>query len=83
MNFPMWNMPGTTFGLGFSLKEQPDNDEPQSAIGVYLWGGMAGTHFWWSPKVNLAGICMTQRMPGFWHPFSQEFKKLAYKIATS
>jgi CubicO group peptidase (beta-lactamase class C family) len=81
MNFPMWNMPGTTFGLGFALKEQPADDEPQSAIGEYHWGGMAGTHFWWSPKANLAGICMTQRMPGFWHPFSQEFKKLAYKIA--
>ena len=81
VNFPMWNMPGTTFGLGFALKEQPADDEPQSAIGEFHWGGMAGTHFWWSPKANLAGICMTQRMPGFWHPFSQEFKKLAYKIA--
>ena len=81
VNFPMWDMPGTTFGLGFALKEQAAVDEPQSVIGEYHWGGMAGTHFWWSPKANLAGICMTQRMPGFLHPFSQEFKRLAYKIA--
>ena len=81
VNFPMWDMPGTTFGLGFALKEQAAVDEPQSVIGEYHWGGMAGTHFWWSPKANLAGICMTQRMPGFLHPFSQEFKKLAHKIA--
>jgi len=81
VNFPMWDMPGTTFGLGFALKEQAAIDEPESSIGEYHWGGMAGTHFWWSPKANLAGICMTQRMPGFLHPFSQEFKKLAYKIA--
>ena len=81
VNFPMWDMPGTTFGLGFELKEQAAVGEPQSGIGEYHWGGMAGTHFWWSPKANLAGICMTQRMPGFLHPFSQEFKKLAYKIA--
>jgi CubicO group peptidase (beta-lactamase class C family) len=81
VNFPMWNMPDTTFGLGFALKNGPAKGEPSSAVGEYHWGGMAGTHFWWSPKANITGICMTQRMPGFWHPFSQEFKRLAYKIA--
>ena len=81
VNFPMWSMPGTGFGLGFALKEKPAAGEPDSAIGEYHWGGMAGTHFWWAPKANIAGICMTQRMPGFWHPFSHEFKKHAYQIA--
>ncbi len=81
VNFPMWSMPGTGFGLGFAVKEKPAEGEPDSAVGEYHWGGMAGTHFWWAPKANLAGICMTQRMPGFWHPFSHEFKKLAYQIA--
>ena len=81
VNFPMWSMPGTGFGLGFALKEKPAAGEPDSAIGEYHWGGMAGTHFWWAPKANIAGICMTQRMPGFWHPFSHEFKKHAYRIA--
>jgi CubicO group peptidase (beta-lactamase class C family) len=81
VRFPMWSMPGTSFGLGFALKHEPAKGEPPSAIGEYHWGGMAGTHFWWSPKANVTGICMTQRMPGFWHPFSQDFKRLAYKIA--
>ena len=81
VNFPMWDMPDTTFGLGFALKNRPAAGEPASAAGEYHWGGMAGTHFWWSPKANITGICMTQRMPGFWHPFSQDFKRLAYKIA--
>ncbi len=81
VNFPMWSMPGTGFGLGFALKGQPADGEPQSAIGEFHWGGMAGTHFWWSPSADIAGICMTQRMPGFWHPFSQVFKKHAYQIA--
>ena len=81
VNFPMWRMPGTGFGLGFALKNQPAEGEPESAVGEYHWGGMAGTHFWWSPKAGVAGICMTQRMPGFWHPFSQEFKRHAYQIA--
>ena len=81
VNFPMWSMPGTGFGLGFAVKQQAAEGEPDSAVGEYHWGGMAGTHFWWAPNANLAGICMTQRMPGFWHPFSHEFKKLAYQIA--
>jgi hypothetical protein len=24
---------------------------------------------------------MTQRMPGYWHPFSHDFKRLAYELA--
>ena len=81
VSFPMWSMPNTTFGLGFALKEKAGDGEPETAVGESHWGGMAGTHFWWAPKANLTGICMTQRMPGFWHPFSHDFKKLAYEIA--
>ena len=81
VNFPMWHLPDTTFGLGFALKNRPAEGEPESAAGEYHWGGIAGTHFWWSPNANITGICMTQRMPAFLHPFSQDFKRLAYKIA--
>ena len=80
VNFPMWSMPGTGFGLGFALKGEPAPGEPVQATGEYHWGGMAGTHFWWSAQANIAGVCMTQRMPGFWHPFSHDFKRLAYQI---
>ena len=62
VSFPMWDMPGTVFGLGH-------------------WGGMAGTHSWMAPEAGISGMCMTQRMPGFWHPFSHEFKALAYQLA--
>jgi CubicO group peptidase (beta-lactamase class C family) len=81
VNFPMWSMPGTVFGLGFALKESVTPDEPQGMRDEYHWGGMAGTHSWMAPEAGISGICMTQRMPGFWHPFSHEFKALAYEIA--
>ncbi len=71
-------MPGTTFGLGFALKERVEADDPEGMLGEYHWGGMAGTHSWMAPKANLTGMCMTQLMPGFWHPFSHEFKASAY-----
>ena len=80
--FPMWAMPDTVFGLGFALKTRVGSDEPAAAIDEYHWGGMAGTHSWMAPNAGITGFCGTQRMPGFWHPFSHEFKALAYEIAS-
>ena len=81
VSFPMWAMPGTTFGLGFALKDAITEGEPAAMQDEYHWGGMAGTHSWMAPRADLAGMCFTQLMPGFWHPFSHEFKALAYKLA--
>ncbi|MGE0621752.1 MAG: serine hydrolase domain-containing protein [Pseudomonadales bacterium] len=80
VSFPMWDMPGTVFGLGFALKETLAEGEPPAMQDEYHWGGMAGTHSWMAPRAGITGMCMTQRMPGFWHPFSHEFKLLAYRI---
>jgi CubicO group peptidase (beta-lactamase class C family) len=79
VRFPMWEMPNTVFGLGFAIKLAPAPDEPPCAAGEYHWGGMAGTHSWMSPRAGIAGFCLTQRMPGFWHPFSHDFKRLVYE----
>lgn len=81
VQFPMWGMPGTQFGLGFALKGEPAEGEPDVAIGEYHWGGMAGTHSWMSPAAGAAGFCGTQLMPGFWHPFSHDFKRQVYQLA--
>ncbi|MDC0214795.1 beta-lactamase family protein [Gammaproteobacteria bacterium] len=78
--FPMWSMPGTVFGLGFALKQSLAEGEPAGALNEYHWGGMAGTHSWMSPSQGITGFCLTQRMPGFWHPFSHEFKAHCYRI---
>ncbi|MFW6094180.1 MAG: serine hydrolase domain-containing protein [Pseudomonadota bacterium] len=79
VQFPMWEMPGTAFGLGFALKQAPGPDEPETATDEYHWGGMAGTHTWMAPRADICGVCMTQRMPGFWHPFSHDFKRMVYE----
>jgi CubicO group peptidase (beta-lactamase class C family) len=79
VSFPMWEMAGTVFGLGFAIKQVPAEDEPPSAVDEYHWGGMAGTHSWIAPRAGICGVCMTQRMPGFWHPFSHDFKRLVYR----
>ncbi len=78
VQFPLWQMPDTVFGLGLAIKTAPVAGEPDTAVGEVHWGGMAGTHSWMSPAADIAGIVFTQRLPGFWHPFSHDFKRLVY-----
>ena len=75
------DVPGKGFGLGGSVTQVPSSIEPQSATGEFQWGGLAGTHWWISPRHNLAAVVMTQRVMAFWHPFSFEFKRLVYRAA--
>lgn len=80
VQLPNWLMPDTVFGLGLAIKTTPQKGEPKSAVGEYHWGGVAGTHSWISPQGNVAGLVFTQRLPGFWHPFSHDFKRLVYEV---
>ena len=82
VQFPLWQMPDTVFGLGFAIKTAPAAGEPETAIGEYHWGGIAGTHSWMAPAADIAGIIFTQRLPGFWHPFSLEYKRQVYAAVT-
>lgn len=73
---------GKAFGLAGSLTLVPSRLDPKGATGEFQWGGLAGTHWWISPKANLAGLLMTQRQMAFWHPFSFEFKQLVYQAVS-
>ena len=80
IRFPrLGELPGKAFGLAGALTLAPSSIEPKGAAGEFEWGGIAGTHWWISPKANLAGLLMTQRQMAFWHPFSFEFKRLVYQ----
>jgi len=82
VQLPNWFMPDTVFGIGVAIKQQPLEGEPNQAIDEFHWGGLAGTHSWISPRAGLAAIIFTQRLPGFWHEFSHEFKRQVYKATT-
>ena len=73
---------GKAFGLAGSLTLVPSQIDPEGASGELQWGGIAGTHWWISPKANLAGLLMTQRQMAFFHPFSFEFKRLVYQVVS-
>jgi CubicO group peptidase (beta-lactamase class C family) len=74
-------VPGKGYGLAGSVTHTVSSIEPAGAVGEFQWGGIAGTHWWISPRQNLAGLLMTQRTMAFWHPFSFEFKQQVYRAA--
>jgi len=69
------NTKGLGFGLGFSV--QTRDWGPRGHVGEYGWGGAASTHFWISPKDDLAVIALSQRMP-FSAQLQQVVKPLVY-----
>lgn len=70
---------GKGYGLAGAVTLAPSELEPAEAAGEFQWGGIAGTHWWISPRRNLAALLMTQRQMAFWHPYSFEFRQLVYR----
>ena len=70
--------PGRAFSLAGGLILKPGPLDHADAAGELYWGGVGGTQWWISPRRNMAGVMMAQRYMSFTHPFSFEFKRLAY-----
>jgi CubicO group peptidase (beta-lactamase class C family) len=75
----MGEQPGKVHGLAGGIIQTPSKFDHPDASGEFYWGGVAGTQWWISPKRNMAGVMMAQRQMSFVHPFSFEFKRLAYE----
>ena len=71
-------VPSLGFGLGGAHARRASSIQPEAAVGELQWGGLAGTHWFVSPATGLAGVLMTQRFMGFWHPFWFEYKRALY-----
>jgi CubicO group peptidase (beta-lactamase class C family) len=63
ISFGVIKRPGIGFGLGFSVVVEKSLLFPSAHVGEYGWGGAASTHFWISPKDDLAVVVLTQHMP--------------------
>jgi CubicO group peptidase (beta-lactamase class C family) len=71
---------GDGFGLGFGVRVGKDDPVVGRAVGEYYWGGAASTHFWISPKQDLAVVALEQYMPN--RPkLAQAIKPLIYQAA--
>jgi len=54
---------GEGFGLGFGVRVGKDAPAAGRAVGEYYWGGAASTHFWVSPRQELAVVALEQLQP--------------------
>jgi len=70
---------GKGYGLAGAVTLQPSAIDPPASTGEFQWGGIAGTHWWMSPRTRLSGLLMTQRQMAFWHPFAFDFKQQVYR----
>ena len=64
---------GRGHGLAGALTVHPGPLDPPGSEGALQWGGMAGTHWWRSPRQDLSVVLMTQRYMGFWNPYWWDF----------
>ncbi|MFT3802122.1 MAG: serine hydrolase domain-containing protein [Burkholderiaceae bacterium] len=71
--------PGLVFGLGSSVLVKPSAISPPASTDEVAWGGLAGTMWWFNPRLNIAGVLMTQRYFGYGNPYCFEYKHLAYQ----
>ncbi len=52
--------PGHGFGLGFAVRTAPGIATVPGSMGLYYWGGIAGTTFFVDPALDLYAILMIQ-----------------------
>src|SRR4051794_34674104 len=55
---------GTTFGLGFAIRDNPVYSWIPGVPGSFSWAGFWGTYFWIDPAEKLIGVQMIQATPG-------------------
>ena len=70
---------GTAFGLGFSVTTDLAATEALGSVGMYGWGGAAGTYFRIDPKEDLAILMMIQVMPYNHLQAREKFHNLVYQ----
>ncbi|MGB8362194.1 MAG: serine hydrolase domain-containing protein [Acidimicrobiia bacterium] len=78
VEFPTLSLPGTKYGLGLSVLEEPGQADPPDSVGEFGWGGLAGTGAFISPQTGVAGISFSQRMPASFHPYRNQFRDYVY-----
>lgn len=71
--------PGTKFGLGFAVLEDPGLAGNPGSVGAYFWGGFFNTQFFVDPEEELIGVIMTQRFPADRGNVRQKFVNGAYQ----
>jgi CubicO group peptidase (beta-lactamase class C family) len=70
-------LPGHGFGLGFAVRLHAGMSAAPGSVGLYFWGGLAGTTFWVDPAEQLFALMLIQA-PGQRDYYRTLFRDLAY-----
>jgi len=51
---------GTSWGLGFAIRTDPESSWVPGSVGSFAWSGAWGTYFWIDPSAKLIAVQMVQ-----------------------
>ena len=69
--------PGHGFGLGFAVRTAAGMSPVPGSVGLYYWGGIAGTTFFVDPAQDLYALLMIQA-PNQRDHYRAVFRSLVY-----
>jgi CubicO group peptidase (beta-lactamase class C family) len=70
---------GTSWGLGFAIRTNPEFSLLPGALGSFNWSGVWGTWFWIDPTEKLIGVLMIQVPPDAAFPYREAVRHFAYE----
>jgi CubicO group peptidase (beta-lactamase class C family) len=69
---------GTSWGLGFAIRTDPEASWVPGSVGSFAWNGAWGTYFWIDPAVQLIGVQMVQVPRGDKQRYFDAIRHLTY-----
>jgi len=69
---------GTSWGLGFAIRSNPDSSFVPGSVGSFSWGGVWGTFFWIDRVEKLIAVLLVQVPPTDTARFARAFRFLTY-----
>jgi CubicO group peptidase (beta-lactamase class C family) len=69
---------GSTFGLGFAVRNDAASSVVPGSVGSFTWSGIWGTYFWVDPAEQMIAVQLIQVAPGKGFPFLSMFRNLTY-----
>jgi CubicO group peptidase (beta-lactamase class C family) len=75
----LYRSPGSGFGLGFEILEDPGLAGQYGSAGRFGWGGAYGTNYWVDPSDELVAVYMIQFPTAAARDLSTRFRNLVYQ----
>jgi CubicO group peptidase (beta-lactamase class C family) len=72
---------GSTWGLGFAVRTNPEESAVPGSVGSYTWSGAGGTLFWIDPAQNLIVIAMIQSSKATYRAVLRQLTYGALKVS--